>query len=226
MISAPMFERRTHLRAYVPIVVTMRSWHQPIGASGLLQNLSEGGALVTCQECPSTDEDIIITFHIPGGDDLRLNAVVRRTGRWSDGCFWVAMRFEHVIAAEAKAIGDSIRAELASRTSRAVLVADEGMHALRNASDVLLVRGYRPLLASTLLQARSRLESENDAVILALVGVKLASGSGEQLLDWLGEVHPRLHRAVLTRPLDGKSLQVAIDRSAIEGPPRIPWVLW
>ena len=133
------------------------------------------------------------------------------------------MRFSKAQPYSSSVIEEFVRSEAANRQCRAVLVADESPGRLRHLSEQLTTRGYRPLLASTFLQATSLLETESDAIVLALVGPHLLSGSGQALLDWLHEIRPSLHRALLGEHFTGSQLQRTLDRVARECSPRVPW---
>lgn len=223
MVPPELVERRRHLRAYIPISVSMRTESAPVVSDGLLCNLSEGGALVACRRDFRVRETVHLILHMPGGGDIRLRCVVSRTGSFSDGTQFVGFEFAAVAHQSGSIIEEYIRSEAANRHSRAVLVADASAPRLRHLSEQLITRGYRPLLASTFLQATIWVETESDALVIALVGPQLLSGSGEALLTWLHETHPALHRALLSDHFSGTQLQRTLDRVARERSPTVPW---
>lgn len=218
-------ERRKHLRAYIPISATLQSHRSLSPVDGLLQNLSEGGALVACHHEFSVEERIQVILHMPGGGDIRLQATVARSGHASDDTAFVALVFEPSVQQVSRVIDEYIRSEMANRHSRAVLVIDERAALLRQLSEQLVTRGYRPLLATTALQVTHLLEAEVTSVVLALIGSRLQSGSVRALLDWLWEAYPNLHRALLDGPINGTTLQNTLDRVPRERPQALPWTL-
>lgn len=224
-VAARLGDRRKHLRAYIPIAATLKCHRAPIPQDGLLQNLSEGGALVACRSEFELGELLQIVLHMPGGGDIRMQAVATRSGRYSDNTAYVAVAFQPPMQQAAQVIDEYIRSEAANRHSRAVLVIDGLSERLRLASELLVTRGYRPLLATTALQVTSLLETESDSVVLALIGSTLQSGSVIALVEWLGETYPTLHRAILGDSINGTRLQNTLDRVPREHPPATPWTL-
>jgi CheY-like chemotaxis protein len=201
----------------------MRTENAPEVSDGLLCNLSEGGALVACRRELLVHDTVHLTLHMPGGGDIRILSIVARTGRFSDDSQFVGLEFARVDRQSGSIIEEFIRSEGANRNSRAVLVADDSPARLRQVSELLITRGYRPLLASTFLQATIWVETEPEALVLALVGPRLLSGTGEALLTWLHETHPALHRALLSDHFSGTQLQHTLDRVARERSPTTPW---
>ena len=223
MAAPRLIERRRHLRAYIPIAVSMRSQRDLPPDDGLLQNLSEGGALVSCRQRYPDGEPLQLIMHMPGGGDIRLSAIVARSGTASDNTLLAAVEFAPALQQATRLIDEYIRSEAANRHSRAVLVADDSPFRLRQVSEQLITRGYRPLLASTTLQATTWLDAESDALVLALVGSSLRSGSTDAFLEWLADAYPALHRARFVDALNGTKLQMTLDRVAREKPPVVPW---
>jgi hypothetical protein len=218
-------ERRRHLRAYIPISVSIHSSRYYTADDGILQNLSEGGALLACHEHHEVGEGIRVVLHLPGGGDVFLSAAVSRLQRAADDTYVVALSFDSLGPDTARHLDEIVRSEAANHHCRAVLVTDSSPKRLHPLADQLMMRGYRPLLATTALQATSWLETEAEAIVMVLVGEDLRSGSADALLEWLGESYPKLHRARFRPPIDGTRLQRALDRAASTAAPALPWVI-
>jgi hypothetical protein len=218
-------ERRRHLRAYIPISVSIHNPRYFTPDDGILQNLSEGGALLACHEHHEEGDGIGVVLHLPGGGDVFISAAVSRRKLAPDDTYVIALSFSSLGPDTARYLDEIVRSEAANHHCRAVLVTDCSPKRLHVLANQLVMRGYRPLLATTALQATTWLEAEADSIVMALVGEDLRSGSAEALLDWLRETHPKLHRARFRPPIEGTKLQRALDRVASTEAPETPWII-
>lgn len=219
-------ERRRHVRTYVPIVATIYSDAFRSGVTCLVHNISIGGALFMSAPRLEIGTDCRVALSPIGAPRLEINSRVLRKGKHSDGNPWVAVEFVASSATDPDALEAMIARAVPAGRNRAVLVADGDANCLRQAAAEVEQRNLQPLLSSTRSQAIRWLESEGPRVVVALVGLRLDHGSATELLAWLGDDFPGLHRAVLQGPLAEGSLDRLLKRVATEPAPTVPWLTW
>lgn len=152
-MGEPQLERRRALRVPVRGVAVLNSDDGPV--HGMLENLSQTGALVSIASRPSARDreaaslDVELRFAEGGGwvsaHAVRVEAAAKR---WR-----IAVAFDRVDAATREAIDATIDAALSAAKRRPILVIDD--QATRRASLIehLANRGMTPLAPKTPLEA-------------------------------------------------------------------------
>lgn len=159
----------------------------------------------------------------PGLMGEEIDARVHRAGTTKDGAPWAAVEFVRMSEAQASRLHHVINLELLTANAPAVLVVDGVVGALQAVADQLATHSRRAHLANTSLQAVNWLNEHGRRIALALVGDGFTGSTRKDLLDFIGETHPGIHRAELDCAPSSDGLRNLLDRVEAEGPQHAPW---
>ena len=161
----------------------------------------------------------------PGLMGEEVDAHVHRSGTTKDGAPWAAVEFLGMSESQAERLRHVIELELQVANAPAVMVVDGPMESLRTAAGHFASHSRRTHLANTSLQAINWLNEHGRRIALALVGEGIAGTSGSELLEYIGENYPTIHRARLDCPVTPDALRLMLDRVEAESAEHAPWCL-
>lgn len=159
----------------------------------------------------------------PGLMGEEIDARVHRAGTTKDGAPWAAVEFLRMSEAQVSRLHHVINLELLTANAPAVLVVDGVVGALQAVAEQLAKHSRRAHLANTSLQAINWLNEHGRRIALALVGEGFTGSTRTDLLDFVGETYPGIHRAELDCAPNSEGLRNLLDRVEAESPQHAPW---
>lgn len=216
-------ERRRHSRSYVAGVALLSHPGQSDSGACLIRNLSTSGALLL--SCPplAPGDSYRMVLTAPGLMGEEIDAQVNRAGTTADGAPWAAVEFTSMSDAQAGRLRHVIELELRAANAPAVLVVDGSIPNLQVAAEHLAAHSRRAHLANTSLQVVNWLNEHGRRIALALVGYGFAGSTCQELLEFLGETYPTIHRTQLDCPPDSGAIRSLLDRAEAETARHAPW---
>lgn len=223
MTHSSHLERRRHLRADVAAVATLYVGEDCRGHY-LVRNLSVGGALlVSGPALPSgTSCQVVLRGPGLGSTAVPLAAETLRASS-TRGEPGLAIAFQALPKAIEETLAAVVQGASEQTGRRAILVVDSDLDALATLAEDLARLGQRPLLARTPLEAVRwicDLETRIDAAFVSSSGVP---GGGADLLAFIGEEFPHVHRVLVHGPLPAADLLALLDESSASTSLRAPW---
>jgi hypothetical protein len=202
--SIVLGERRRALRVPARGVAVLYASAGPL--HGMIENLSQSGALVSVASRPPEDK-LDIEFRIAEGTGWVAGRVVRtepKTGQWR-----IAVAFERVDDSLRTAIEASIASARGAARRRPILVIDENIDRKNNLIIRLSSRGMTPLAPKTPLEAIDLLTRSQLHVGVCLIAPGFGVPSHD-LRAVLSDSFPWVSVAEITDDLDATTHQ-AID---------------
>jgi CheY-like chemotaxis protein len=197
---------------------------QKMHGNFLVRDLSAGGAsLVGHLEAPLGTK-LTVMLQFPGKPPFPVAATVIRHD--THGAERTAVIFSDLTAEHEDAIHETITEALErerARMSATVLVlAPEG--ASRDAlEDDLRALGVEPVGVGTPLEALSWIERPGARIATALIDVSPGASTGLDVLEFLGEHHPDIHRVAMADEVRPFRLDLALRSGRAHRVLRKPW---
>jgi CheY-like chemotaxis protein len=198
---------------------------QRMHGSFLVQDLSAGGAcLIGHLEVP-LGARLTLLLQFPGKAPFPVAAtVVRHDGppaRARTAVTFSDLTAEHEDAIQ-ETIKDALERERARLAATVLVLAPEGDN--RDAlEDDLRALGVEPVGVSTPLEALAWLERPGARIATALVDVSPGASTGLDVLEFLGEHHPDIHRVVMADEVRPFRLDLALRSGRAHRVLRKPW---
>lgn len=203
-------DRRRHQRAYVPAVASLLI-QNACAAKCLVRNLSESGVLLLGAPviAPGTPCEVVLQGPDVGLLRLRGDTVRSKATEGENG---LAVQFTGVDPEIADRLRAVVARALEERHSPSVLVVDAEVPTLVELAEGLGTLGHRTLLAMTPLEAvrwLCDLETTVDTVLVS----DGQSDTGADLLAFIGEEFPAIHRVLVHAALPASDMLAAIGES-------------
>jgi hypothetical protein len=211
MTDSPHSDRRRHQRAYVPAVASLLLDENCVGKC-LVRNLSVSGALLLGAPVLPPGTPCHIVLQGPGVGVLRLFGMTVRA-RATEGESGLAIEFRDVCSEVCEQLRRLVESAMDERFSPAVLVVDGEVSTLIELAEGLGRLGHRTLLALTPLEAVRWLCDLSTSVESVLVSSSGLSGSGTDLLAFIGEEFPCIHRVLVHDELPAGEMLAVIGES-------------
>jgi hypothetical protein len=155
-----------------------------------------------------------------------LEARVNRAGTTSDGAAWAAVEFTDVTNVKLSRLRRVVELEQLLANAPAVLVADGNPIRLQAIAANLAQHSRRTHLATTSLMTVNWLNERNRHIALALIGNDIQGTTQTDLLEYIGEMYPRIHRTRLFGTPTDATLVTMLDRAESEPASHEPWELY
>lgn len=216
-------DRRLHPRAYVPAVASLVLDSAIVGKC-LVRNLSQSGALLLGAPAlaPGTVCELVLAG--PGIGTLRLAGQSVRA-RATEGESGLAVRFCGIPADVEEQLRRVVEDAQASRALPSTLVVNPDVATLVDLALDLERLGRRPLLAITPLEAVRWLCDGAVNIEAVLVGSNDLGGSGADLLAFIGEECPGVHRVLVHGELSASETLALVSESKVRAKLLQPWTL-
>lgn len=187
-------DRRRHPRTEVVATAMVFSSNRLHGTF-LVQDLSAGGARLVGRVEAAKDDPLTVLLQFPGRAGFSVAArVARHDGR--DGEARTAVVFVDLAPEEEDAIHEAIVVALA-RNAATVLVIDREGPSRDALERDLRSLGHQAVSVTTPLEAISWLDRPDGRIATVLVDVSDGAAQGLEVLDFVGEHHPRIRRVVV-----------------------------
>lgn len=218
-------ERRKHPRgaAAATAVIDCGEFLGPY----LVENLSAGGALLIGEPPLSIGSRAQLVIQLPDCSSLRVAArVVRQSRRREGPVFAVAFRGlpDSVEDRIQELVLESLERQRAENAP-SVLILDDLPHICRTLERHLRALGRRAMLATTPLAAIHAIENAVDAIDMAFVDLRLGSSDGVEMLCFLEEEHPHIHRVLMSGAIGPDQLELALASGRAHSVLHKPWNL-
>jgi len=225
MSGSPLPEHRRHTRSEVVATAVVFSSGQMHG-NFLVQDLSVGGACLMghLQTRPGMRLTVLLTF--PGRPAFSVAAVVVRHDALGPTRARTAVTFIELTAEQEDTIQEAIVAALERERQRmlaTVLVIspdDDSRGALENDLRAL---GVEAVAVGTPLEALAWLERPGTRIATVVVDVSPGASQGLDVLDFVGENHPRIQRVVMADEVRPFRLDLALRSGRAHRVLRKPW---
>jgi CheY-like chemotaxis protein len=218
-------ENRRHARSEVVATAVIFSPKEMHG-SFLVQDLSAGGACLMGHFDTAPGMRLTLLLHVPGKPAFSLAAVVVRHDRLGPTRERTAVTFVGVTAEQEDTIQEAIVASLErerARRAATVLVIspdDDSCGALERDLHAL---GVQAAAVATPLEALAWLERPDARIATVVVDVSPGAAQGLDVLDFVGENHPRIHRVVMADELRPFRLDLALRSGRAHRVLKKPW---
>jgi hypothetical protein len=191
----------------------------------LVRNLSANGALLLSSPPLSPGDTCLLVLTAPGLMGEELEARVSRAGTTSDGSAWAAVEFFDVTDVKLERLRRVVDLEQVLANAPAVLVVDGLYVTLQIIADLLAHHSRRTHLADTSLAAINWLNERNRHIALALIGNNIRGTTQAELLDYIGETYPHIHRVRMDQTPTDAQLCHLLDRTEADVTEHPPWSL-
>jgi CheY-like chemotaxis protein len=218
-------ENRRHARSeVVATAVVFSSGH--MHGSFLVQDLSAGGACLMghLDAMPGMKLTLLLTF--PGKPAFPLAAVVVRHDALGPTRERTAVNFVDVSAEQEDTIQDALIASLErerARLAATVLVISPDDISCGALEHDLRALGHEAVSVSTPLEALAWLERPGARIATVVVDVSPGASQGLDVLDFVGENHPRIQRVVMADELRPFRLDLALRSGRAHRVLHKPW---
>jgi hypothetical protein len=217
--------RRRYSRREVLATATVFS-PQKLHGSFLVQDLSAGGAcLIGHLEAPAGTK-LTLLLQFPGKPPFPVAAFVVRhdsAGPYRDR---TAVTFFDLSAEQEDAIQETITEALErerARMAATVLVLAPAGDSRDALEDDLRALGVEPVGVATPLEALDWIERPGARIVTALIDVSPGASTGLDVLEFLGEHHPDIHRVVMADEVRPFRLDLALRSGRAHRVLRKPW---
>lgn len=221
MADSLRFDRRRHQRAYVPAVASVLMDNACVGHY-LVRNLSASGALLLGGPILPEKSQCRLVLQGPGVGLLRLSGYTVR-GAVTEGETGMAVRFRDLPSELEEQLRSVVQDAFDHRFSPSTLVVDADIGALAGLAEDLGRLGHRTILAITPLEAVRWLCDLETIVEVAVVSTGGVSGNGADLLAFIGEEFPAIHRVLIHGELPGQELLALYGESGARACVRRPY---
>ena len=218
-------ELRRHSRSEVVATAVVFSSGQMHG-NFLVQDLSVGGACLMGHLDTAPGKKLTVLMHVPGRPAFSVVAVVVRHDALGPTRARTAVTFVHLTAEQEDTIQEAIVVALERERARqlaTVLVIssdDESRGALEHDLGTL---GVVAVAVATPLEALAWLERPNARIATVVVDVSPGASQGLDVLDFVGENHPRIQRVVMADEVRPFRLDLALRSGRAHRVLRKPW---
>jgi CheY-like chemotaxis protein len=225
MSGSPLPELRRHTRSEVVATAVVFSSGQLHG-NFLVQDLSVGGACLMGHFTTPPGRHLTLMLQFPGKPAFSVSAAVVRHDNLGPTRQRTAVRFVQLDAEQEDAIQEALVATLERERARllaTVLVIssdDESRDALEHD---LLDLGVQAVTVATPLEALAWLERPNTRITTVVVDVSPGAAQGLDVLDFVGENHPRIQRVVMADEVRPFRLDLALRSGRAHRVLRKPW---
>lgn len=218
-------ENRRHRRSEVVATVTAFSSDKLFGTF-LVQDLSAGGACLLGDVAVPLGTRVNMFLQFAGRPVLSLTATVVRHAQEGSAHHQTAVSFADLRPDQEDAIHEAIVAALerenARRAATVLVIApdDESRDVLE--SD-LRALGHEAVGVTTPLEALAWLERPGARISTVVIDVSPGAAQGLDVLEFLGEHHPRIHRVVMADELRPFRLDLALRSGRAHRVLHKPW---
>jgi CheY-like chemotaxis protein len=218
-------ENRRHARSEVVATAVVFSAGQMHGTF-LVQDLSAGGACLMGHFTTRPGTRLTLLLQFPGKPHFSVAATVVRHDTLGPTRERTAVNFVQLTAEQEDTIQEAIVATLErerARQAATVLVIspdDESRDALEHDLHAL---GVEAVAVSTPLEALAWLERPDGCIATIVVDVSPGAAQGLDVLDFVGENHPRIERVVMADEVRPFRLDLAIRSGRAHRVLRKPW---
>jgi CheY-like chemotaxis protein len=210
-------ERRRHPRTeVVATVVVFSSDH--LHGTYLVQDLSAGGARIVGHIDARPGDSVTALLQMPGKTGFSIAARIVRHERREDQSY-TALSFVDLSAEDEDSIHEAILASLA-RSVATVLVVDRDGSSRDALERDLRSLGHEAVGVATPLEAIAWLDRPDGRISTVVVDVSEGPTQGLDVLDFVGEHHPRIRRLVVA---EGYRSDLALHSGRAHGVLRKPW---
>lgn len=223
MVEPLQSDRRLHPRAYVPAVATLVIDGAAVGKC-LVRNLSQSGALLLGAPVLAAGTPCELILDGPSVGTLRLLGNTVRA-RATEGESGLAVHFCGMPSEIEERLRRVVRDAQATHSLPSTLVVDADVTALVELAQGLECLGRRPLLAITPLEAVRWLCDLAVRIEAVLVSSSELSGTGADLLAFIGEERPEIHRVLVHEDLSASEMLALIGESNVRTQLVRPWTL-
>jgi len=226
MSGSPPPELRRHARSEVMATAVVFSSGQMHG-NFLVQDLSVGGACLMGHLRSTPGMRLTVLLHFPGKPAFSVGAVVVRHDDLGPTRERTAVSFVGLTAEQEDSIQEAIVAALERERARqlaTVLVIssdDESRGALEH--DLRALLGVEAVAVGTPLEALTWLERPGTRIATVVVDVSPGAAQGLDVLDFVGENHPRIQRVVMADEVRPFRLDLALRSGRAHRVLRKPW---
>jgi len=221
MNAPPSSDRRSAPRAHVALVASLFQGEECIGQY-LVRNLSLGGVLLISgpilapgSACRVVLRGACVSHLSVAGETLRTAPTAGEAG--------LAVSFRDVTPSLQAELQHVVDEAMQSVDRPGVLVYDADADTLAALAEDLHLLGRRALLALTPLEAVRWLCDAHARVETALVGLHGRAGAGPDLLAFVAEEFPGVHRVLLHDDVAADELLAAIEESNARALLSKPW---
>jgi CheY-like chemotaxis protein len=225
MSGSPQPELRRHTRSEVVATAVVFSEGQLHG-NFLVQDLSVGGACLMGHFSTPPGRRLTLMLQFRGKPAFSVVAVVVRHDNLGPTRQRTAVRFIELDAEQEDTIQEALVATLERERARllaTVLVIsadDESRDALEHDLHEL---GVQAVTVATPLEALAWLERPNARITTVVVDVSPGAAQGLDVLDFVGENHPRLQRVVMADEVRPFRLDLALRSGRAHRVLKKPW---
>lgn len=223
--ESPRPESRRHARSELVATAVVFSTGQLHG-SFLIQDLSVGGACLVGHFTSPPDAHLTLLLQFPGKPSFSVPATIVRHDTIGPTRARTAVRFVDLTATQEDAIQEMIVAALErerARQAATVLVVSPDDNSRDALEHDLHTLGVEAVTVSTPLEALTWLERPNGRIATVVVEVSPAATQGLDVLDFVGENHPRIDRVMMADEIRPFRLDLAIRSGRAHRVLRKPW---
>jgi CheY-like chemotaxis protein len=218
-------EQRRHPRSEVVATAVVFSSGQMHG-SFLVQDLSVGGACLMGHFSTPPGRRLTMMLQFPGKPAFTVAAVVVRHDDLGPTRERTAVRFVELDAEQEDTIQEALVAALERERARLlatvlVISADDDSRAALEHD--LRDLGVEAVTVATPLEALAWLERPNARITTVVVDVSPGAAQGLDVLDFVGENHPRLQRVVMADEVRPFRLDLALRSGRAHRVLKKPW---
>ena len=192
----------------------------------LVQDLSASGACLVGHLEAADGAALTLLMHFGRRAPFSVKATVVRHDDSGLARARTAISFVHLTAQQEDMIQDAIAASLERQRARlaatVLVLAPEGQGRARLEDDLRAV-GHEPVGISTPLEAVAWLDRPGTRISIVLVDVSAGAAHGLDVLDFLGEHHPRIRRVVIADEVRPFRLDLALRSGRAHQVLHKPW---
>jgi CheY-like chemotaxis protein len=192
----------------------------------LVQDLSVSGACLLGHLDAPDGAKLTMLLHFGRRPPFSVTATVVRHDEGSLAKARTAIVFVHLTAQQEDIIQDAIAATLERERARllatVLVLAPEGQSRALLEDDLRAV-GHEPVGISTPLEAVAWLDRPGTRIAIVLVDVSSGAATGLDVLDFLGEHHPRIRRVVIADEVRPFRLDLALRSGRAHQVLHKPW---
>lgn len=222
---SPFEDRRRHARSELmatAVVFSARKLH----GTYLVQDLSAGGACLLGQLDVTPGSKLSLLLQFPGKTSFSVEAIVIRHDALGPMRERTAVNFTQIPADQEDTIHEAILAALERERARlgaTILVIAPHDQSRRALERDLRALGHEAVTVATPLEAIAWLERPGNRIGIVLVDVSSGAPLGLDVLDFLGEHHPRIERVVMGDELRPFRLDLALRSGRAHRVLHKPW---
>jgi CheY-like chemotaxis protein len=217
-------ERRKHRRYSVPATLTLARGKEFLGTY-LVQDVSEGGALIHDGPILEVGETVRVMLHLPGQQAIAVEARVVREAESKSGGPAFGIQFQHDSAESEVRLKEGITNALKAlkeRQGRVALLVDADNNARAALARELNLLGHVVIYVASVEEAMVVLGRSDDPIDLVFVDLSLANDKPQQLLTMLRAHGRKLRYVVMSDRMAPGELRMEADSLAAQDLTK-PW---